>query len=106
MKEFHTYLTDLKPEVERIVSENDALCHIQSEFLKTPMTNMKQHVEALTKQSDDWLESNGYSPILDTDIKKWEFAEQERQEKLKLTQSQKDEILNTMDSRMKAQVKK
>ena len=67
---------------------------------------MKNHVLDLTKQSEAWLEANGYGPILDTDIKKWEFAEQERLEKLKFSQSQKDEMLNTMDSRKKISEKK
>ena len=38
----------------------------------------------MIKESENWLETNDYAPVLDNDIKKWEFAEQEKIQKLRL----------------------
>jgi len=57
---------------------------IQSEFLKSPEANTKEHIQTMTKECEKWLETNGYAPVLDNDIKKWEFAEQEKLQKLRL----------------------
>lgn len=84
VKEFQKYISELQPEVDLCVTTNESQRLIQSEFLKSPEANTKEHIQTMTKECEKWLETNGYAPVLDNDIKKWEFAEQEKLQKLRL----------------------
>lgn len=104
-KELDEYIQELNPVTHDLLKENEKKRMFHTEFLKKP-ENIQQHVDMLAKECEDWLIANKYEPILDTDIKKWDFAEQERQQKLNLTQSEKNAILSTMDVKLKIQLSK
>lgn len=65
--------------------------------------NIKGKVGLMERQSDEWCESYGYQTIMDIDVKKHKFANEEVEQKENLMSLQKKSLLDAQASKLKVQ---